>query len=389
MQHAYHKGLSIVVDVSGINDFKSINFAAVDLDHFELWRFQYFNDAGELLEVHTMNGPDQSGDGKAFPISNSNPDVATVVIWGGMNNNNLDVVGYAFDNFCIEGSKYVTQTETETAWGYDPNYPDKPNCTETFIESGISTNWGGIFCALVCCANVCDEWIVYGSNLNGGADPLDDAIYAYDLNAQTQTLVYDPTPIDGNQNYPNANAYDPVNQRIYLGTDDGRFFYYDIDDAFFQQLTTNENFGIMACGAWYDGKFYYVQQNTNRLYEVSIVGTNATRNQIGTVPVKPASYGDIVFDPKISGRIIGSSGAGWFWYDIGGSSGQLTHEGDGDGGHRQLAYASNGVLYAVQALSGQFYTVEYEIGYPGTFTTKEDWNSPYTFTDLASGPQCQ
>jgi len=236
----------------------------------------------------------------------------------------------------------------------------------------------------------CDEWIVYGANLNGGSDPLDDAIYAYDLNARTQTLVYDPTPVDGNQNYPNGYGYDPDNQRVYMGTDDGRFFYYDIDDAVWQQLTVNENFGTMACGSWYEGNFYYVQNGTNRLYEVAIAGTSATRTQIGTVPTSNG-YGDIAFDPANPGVFLASAGGWWYWYDVNDNtkSGNLTLLGDNPGNHLQLAYGSNGVLYGVEATSGVWYTVTYDANANTVTNTLLGWDSPYTYTDLASGPQCQ
>ena len=235
----------------------------------------------------------------------------------------------------------------------------------------------------------CTEWIVYGSN-QGVGNGIDgpDAIYAYDLNAQTQTLVYDPTPVDGSPNYPNANAYDPVNQRIYCGTDDGRIFYYDIDDDIWIELTTNENFGTMACGAWYDGKFYYVQNGTDNLYEVEIVSNVATRKFIGDVP-NNNGYGDIVFDPANPGVFIGSAGSTpvWYVYDLNTNTSQVLTANVTDN-HKQLAYGSNGILYAVEAVSGQFYTVVYDTD-AGNVTLTADWDSPYRFTDLASGPQCQ
>ena len=236
----------------------------------------------------------------------------------------------------------------------------------------------------------CDEWILYGSNLNAGPDPLDDALYAYDLKNETQTFIYDPTPIDGSQNYPNGNAYDPVNQRIYFGTDDGRLFYHEIGSGTHVQVEggiTSGTFGTMACGSWYAGKFYYVQNGTNRLYAVDIVDYVATRTLVGTVPVS-VGYGDIAFDPAYPGRFIGSGSGKWYWYDLDiPSSGTLTESG-GDGAHKQLAYGSDGVLYGVNAVDGQFYSIVYSVD-AGTVTLTKGWDSPYTYTDLASGPQCQ
>jgi hypothetical protein len=245
--------------------------------------------------------------------------------------------------------------------------------------------------AVVCDAvEPCDEWIVYGSNLNAGADELDDAIYAYDLNAQTQTLVYDPTPIDGSQNYPNANAYDPEKQRIYFGTDDGRLFYHEIGSGIHVQVhggATSGSFGTMHNAAWYNGKLYYIAGSGPTLYEVTISDDMATRSPIGSVP-RTGGYGDIVFDPANPGRFVAVCSSGWYWYDItDNSSGLLTHQGDGDATLRQLAYGSDGVLYAVKATTGEFYTVEYDI-VSETVTHTFYWDSEYTYTDLASGPQC-
>ena len=234
----------------------------------------------------------------------------------------------------------------------------------------------------------CDEWILYGSNLDPGTAPLDDALYAYDLNNQTQTLVYDPTPIDGSQNYPNANAYDSVNQRIYFGTDDGRLYYHQIGSGTHVQVeggTSSGTFGTMACGSFYDGKFYYVQNGTNRLYAVDIVADVATRTQVGTVPVS-VGYGDIAFDPANPGRFIGSGSGKWYWYDLNDNTSATMTESGGDGAHKQLAYGSNGVLYGVNAVDGQFYTIVYD---GSIVTLTAYWDSPYTYTDLASGPQCQ
>ena len=238
------------------------------------------------------------------------------------------------------------------------------------------------------CDQPCDEWILYGSNLNPGTEPLDDALYAYDLKNQTQTLVYDPTSIDSSQNYPNANAYDAVNQRIYFGTDDGRLFYHEIGSGTHVQVeggTTSGTFGTMACGSFYDGKFYYVQNGTNRLYAVDIVANVATRTEVGTVPVS-VGYGDIAFDPANPGQFIGSGSGIWYWYDLNDNSSAIMTESGGDGAHKQLAYGSDGVLYGVNAVDGQFYTIVYD---GVTVTLTLDWDSPYTYTDLASGPQCQ
>ena len=84
---------------------------------------------------------------------------------------------------------------TEIAWGAGEDFPGK--------------NWDTYFtCEIQCC----NQWIVLSNNLNPGSDDKDDAIFAIDLKDKTRTLVYDPGTISSNQNYPNGNAYDPINK---------------------------------------------------------------------------------------------------------------------------------------------------------------------------------
>jgi hypothetical protein len=279
--------------------------------------------------------------------------------------------GWSYEDSYVIAAHAVVQNsiQVETAWGEGFNFP--------------GGSWAMYFdCTLI---SPCNEWIIYGSNLGTGTGG--DALYKIDLNAKTRTLVYDPGAIiDASQNYPNANAYDAVNQRVYFGTQNGRLFYHEIGSGTHVQVATS--FGTMACGAWYNGKYYYVQNGTNRLYEVTITGTTASRNQIGTVPTSNG-YGDIVFDPHNPGVFVGSAGNVWYAYNFNTNTKvTLTKSGDGGTNHKQLAYGSDGVLYAVQATSGEFFTVVYSFA-DKTVTLTSFWNSGYPFTDLASGPQCQ
>lgn len=267
---------------------------------------------------------------------------------------------------CASGM--ICEPETETAWGDGEDFP--------------GNDWSMYIIYDVCCPLDCDEWIIYGSNLGTGAGS--DVLYAIDLNTKTRTPIYDPGAIDGSQNYPNANAYDPVNNRIYFGTSNGRLYYHEISSGTHVLVAPAINFGVMACGAWYNGKYYYVQNGTNRLYEFD--GTN--RTQIGTVPTSNG-YGDIVFDPHNPGRFVGSAGSNAYWYayDINTKT-SWTLQNGGLGNHKQLAYGSDGTLYGVEATSGHFYIVEYSISAPSV-TLTSFWESGFPFTDLASGPQCQ
>lgn len=279
----------------------------------------------------------------------------------------------AYDIRCVQAlNDYI---EEETAWGEG----DK-----------LGKNWSMVMGYDICCEeeDPCDEWIIYGSNL-GTTGEAPDGIYAVDLNARSRTLVYNPGAIDGSQNYPNANAYDPGDNRIYFGTSDGRLYYHEITSGVGTHVLVATGFGNMACGAWYNGKYYYVKNGTNELYEVTIAGGSTTRSLIGTVPTRNG-YGDIVFDPHNPGRFVGSAGSNAYWYayDINTHT-SWTLQNGGLGNHKQLAYGSDGTLYGVDAISGHFWTVEYWIsGTPGVTLTSY-WESGLPFTDLASGPQCQ
>lgn len=113
MWHAYSQGLAIVIDVSSIDAVQGLDLAAIDLDCGEVWYFLYFNAANELI-YKTVLGPatTQDGDGVAFAVDYPNP-VSKIAIWGGMNQGQSEIVGYAIDNVCVT---YLVE-ESETAWG--------------------------------------------------------------------------------------------------------------------------------------------------------------------------------------------------------------------------------------------------------------------------------
>jgi len=154
-------------------------------------------------------------------------------------------------------SGMICELNTETAWGGTSGFDGK--------------NWATYFeYDLTPC---CNEWIVYGSEL-GSADKL----YQVDLKAKTSGVIYDPGSIEGQENYPNGNAYDPVNQRLYFGTSTGVLYYYDFVSNVHQPVTTG--LGNIASGCWYNGEYYWVKNGSNQLWKLN--GTTATL--VGTVP---------------------------------------------------------------------------------------------------------
>jgi len=127
-QHAYSKFQAILMDFTQINMPKSVSFAGVDLDWNEVWYILYFDMNNTLIHI-AIEGPPvgQSGDGVAFPISYSNPDIDKIVIWGNMNGGTPGKVGFAIDNICLEAV-----IQEETAWADGRRFTEKGNWATYF-----------------------------------------------------------------------------------------------------------------------------------------------------------------------------------------------------------------------------------------------------------------
>ncbi|MFO7951577.1 MAG: hypothetical protein R6U91_02025 [Bacillota bacterium] len=292
-----------------------------------------------------------------------------------------DADGYDLNTIVALSDYDDCTTYDETAWGNG----------ERFNERG---NWGMFFEYKVCEPVVpCDEWIVYGSNLGTSSDPLgfegtsSDAIFAIDLKNQTVSVAYDPGELRDDRNYPNGNAYDPVNQWLFFATDQGDLYFYDmVEDEQYGPFSVG---GKIASGAWYDGDYYYVPQNSAALYKVEVDESGAERSQVGTLG-RALSYGDIVFDINRPGVLFGSGGGDDGYYFTYNLDSDEYNELKDEVPHKQLAFASNGVLYGVTALTGDWYKICPETGNETEFWMNSTWNDQkITLTDLADGPLCE
>jgi len=113
MWHAYSRFLAIAIDLTGINKLQSLSLVGVDLDHNELWHFQYFDENDQLInEINVGPGVTSTGDGVAFPVLYFNPLIKKLIIWGEMNQGVREIIGYALDNICVSAV-----IQDETAWG--------------------------------------------------------------------------------------------------------------------------------------------------------------------------------------------------------------------------------------------------------------------------------
>jgi len=103
LKHAYTKYQSVLIDLSSVQGVQSFSMAAIDLDHTEEWDIFYFDSNNVLINKQTMGpGSGTAGDGKAYPISYTNPNIAKVVFVGSMNLGEYDRLGFALDNIEIE-----------------------------------------------------------------------------------------------------------------------------------------------------------------------------------------------------------------------------------------------------------------------------------------------
>jgi len=127
-EHAYSNFQAILMDFTQINMPKSVSFAGVDLDWNEVWYILYFDMNNTLIHIAIEGPPSgQSGDGVAFPISYSNPDIDKIVIWGNMNGGTPGKVGFAIDNICLEAV-----IQEETAWANGKRFVEKGNWATYF-----------------------------------------------------------------------------------------------------------------------------------------------------------------------------------------------------------------------------------------------------------------
>lgn len=232
------------------------------------------------------------------------------------------------------------------------------------------------------------EAVVYGTERGPGGtiDNYGD-IYEIDLDSGTATYLFRPNLNLGQRNYPNGNAFDTVNNRLYYSSNDSEstpsdLYFYDFASS---QTFTGTLDGVSAGASFYNGKYYYIANGTDDLMEVALYagGTIASETKIADITgnAKGWGFGDIVI--RSDGVLFGSPGGEFFKFDLN----TLTYTSISTTGAvgMQLAFGSNGVLYGHSAGTGEFFTIDptdgttTSIGYVTGSATGQ-------FTDLASGP---
>ena len=287
------------------------------------------------------------------------------------------------------------------------DYPDPP--TQSYTVDAISPDEchasGACSCAVfaahavVLDASSCDDAIVYGTMRGDGTFGHGGDIYAIDLVSKTATWLFGTGLTPGDQNQPNGNAYDAPNHRLYYsangvegGTPSSLYFY----DFAGTQTGVGQLTGFVVGAAFYNGRYYYIPNGTDDLWAVSFLanGTMASNDLVlaDFTGTKVYRFGDIAIS---TGGILyastnGTSGstAELFQIDLG--TGPYTKicgtETAGCAHSLQLAFGSDGTLYAHSAGTGEFFTVAANgVGTSIGSTTGSDTNQ---YTDLASGQLC-
>lgn len=269
-------------------------------------------------------------------------------------------------------------------------YNDEHNCVGSF-KYQIPLTWAPgdiVYIAAHAAVEGPSSVVVYGSRRSSVAAETGD-VYAIDLSTMSATIAGDWEGAVNAPNYPNGNAYDPVNERVYLTDPNEVLHFLDLSDSTFYSAGGLATGGSVASGAWYGGKFYYIPQGTDDLHEVSVDGDGLVTGDIKlcdfTNGSKSFSFGDIVFNS--AGLILGSGNSGtgeYFTIDI---SNGCSYTFGAAAQHKQLAFSGR-TLFGHDANSGDFYIInpsDWSESPIGTVSI-EGVTGPALFTDLASGP---
>jgi len=143
LYHAYTKYQAILVDVSDVLNVDTLNFVGIDLDHNELWHFQYFDENDVLIADVTVGPGTGEGDGKAYQADFTDPRISKVAIWGEQNLDEPERLGFAIDN--IEVTTKTVTVQEETAWG----------AVSEGVEPFLGNNWATYFTYVVELPPVC------------------------------------------------------------------------------------------------------------------------------------------------------------------------------------------------------------------------------------------
>lgn len=217
--------------------------------------------------------------------------------------------------------------------------------------------------------------IVYGTErgYNGGD------IFEINLDTGIATKLYEQDLNSNQQNYPNGNAFDIVNRRLYYATSDRKLYFYSFDDNTRHEAGVLAGSDYVASATFHDSKYYYICQRSDDLRVVTFNADGTVSLHLLIAPnftnsSKNFEFGDIGVDSV--GVLYGSAapstgGSEFFKIDLSDNTYSTIST---TLPHLQLAFAGDGTLYAHNANSGNFYFVNPTDGMP----TLIEWDGRQT-----------
>lgn len=205
-------------------------------------------------------------------------------------------------------------------------------------------------------------------------------LYEIDVQNQRENLIFE-NPNNYSSYYPNALAFDAVNDRLYFAANKNTLWFYD----FSQNKLVNAGAIVQAHGSsndvygatFGDGYFWYVPNGTAWLYKVAFddAGTVVSSEKVLMTENLNFRFGDIELD-YADGIIYGSDLGRYFTYNT--RTLVFTDLGS-TGKNLQLAWGHDGVLYGHSTSDDKWYSVNQDSG-----VKTEIFQGELTYNDLAS-----
>ena len=232
--------------------------------------------------------------------------------------------------------------------------------------------------------------VVYGIDRNYGQ------VWEIDVANGSAVKLFTVKSLPLDKATPNGLAFDDTSGRWYYATYSGqaKLYFWDGADQYYAGLLTGE----IACGDFYDGKYYYIAGGpagaTDDLYEVTFdaSGLVVSTQKIADISNNTHKWtfnGDIAISPDAVIYGVGACGSHSAKYEFFkvnlDSTGFKLIDPSIFNYSLQLAFGSDGTLYGHESRNtGPFYAIDLETG---------DMSAAYAitggnlYTDCASGPR--
>ena len=214
-----------------------------------------------------------------------------------------------------------------------------------------------------------------------GVEGVSGDLYEIDVLNKIENKIFN-NPNDYSGWYPNALAFDNVNDRLYFATNRSSLSYYDFSSNTLVSAGTLSHPGSkdVYAGAFGGGYYWYVPNGTSNLYKVALDSDGKIESSSYVEMTNSnLSFGDVVID-YADGMIYGSSTSFYFTYDT--DTGIFTNLGSA-GKDLQLAWGHDGNLYGHS--SGSNNTPNWYSVIPTTGAKTWIFEGENSYYDLASG----